>query len=310
MTTECAPARRALRPAVSGICLPVLLCFYLWPAPAAGGEDLPANDAWRFKFDLDNAGIKEGWSAPGFDDSQWLKVSAGQSWIEYGYFNYSGVAWYRRNIDIPNRFRGQFLVFQGIKDSCTVYVDGVERGRYGPSLDPKLRGIFSGTPPFRLRLPGAARVQIALRVEGVDTHAYDTRGPGLVKSVTLSDSLLVFHEGYWLAPDEYVSHEQWLSAMRTEKARRRVQFGMDGRVYTGEYAWTSRNFVQAFVYAFDTRFYDVRANRYRLDAFLEDGRQRFGGYDSLLLWHSYTNIGVDARINSRCSGACRAAWRA
>ena len=70
---------------------------------------------------------------------------------------------------------------------------------------------------------------------------------------------------------------------------------MNDRVYTGDYAWTSRNFVQAFVYVFDTRFYDVRKNRYLLDEYLADGRKRFGGYDSLLLWHSYTNIGVDSQ---------------
>ncbi len=132
-----------------------------------------------------------------------------------------------------------------------------------------------------------------MRVEGTDTHAYDTPGPGLVRSVTLSDSILVFHEGYWLAPDEYVTHKEWLAEMRAERARRRAYFGMNDRVYTGAYAWTARNFVQAFVYVFDTRFYDVRKGRYLLDEYLADGRRRFGGYDSLLLWHSYTNIGVD-----------------
>ncbi len=222
-------------------------------------------------------------------------MSAGQSWNEFGYFNYSGVAWYRKTVAIPARFRGKFLVFHGIKDRCTLYIDGVERGRYGPSEDPKLRGLFSGTPPFRLRLPSAERMQIALRVEGADTHAYDTPGPGLVKDVCLSDSILVFDEGYFLAPDGHVTYQDWLAEMRAERARRRARFGMNDRIYSGDYAWTARNFVQGFVFVFDTRFYDVKNNRYRLDEFLEDGQKRFGGYDSLLLWHSYTNIGVDAQ---------------
>lgn len=274
----------------------ILFMACLWPfAGMVFAEDLAENDGWKFKFDLEDAGIKANWAAMNFDDSSWQNVHAGQSWANFGYFNYSGVAWYRKNIEIPERFRGKFLVFQGIKESCTVYFDGIEQGRYGPSPDPKMRGLFSGTPPFRLRLPNAPAVSVALRVQGTETHAYDTPGPGLVRGVALSDSILVFHEGYWLAPDEYVTRKEWLAEMRAERARRRAYFHMNDRVYTGDYAWTSRNFVQAFVYVFDTRFYDVRKNRYRIEEFLADGKKRFGGYDSLLLWHSYTNIGVDSQ---------------
>jgi formylglycine-generating enzyme required for sulfatase activity len=271
--------------------IPAFLAF----ATTAPAEELPIDDGWRFKFDLENVGIERGWAAADFDDSKWQVVNAGQSWTDFGYFNYSGVAWYRKTVAIPARFRGKFLIFRGIKDRCTLYIEGVQQGKYGPAADPKLRGLFSGTPPFRLRLPDAPTIHLSLRIEGADTHAYDTPGPGLVKSVTLSDSILVFHEGYWLAPDKHVTYKQWLAEMRAERARRRAYFGMNDRVYSGAYAWTSRNFVQAFVYVFDTRFYDVRQGRYLLDEYLADGRRRFGGYDSLLLWHSYTNIGVDSQ---------------
>jgi len=267
----------------------------LWLATAAMAEELAVNDGWKFKFDLENQGAEQGWAAPAYDDSQWQTVSAGLSWTQFGYFNYSGVGWYRKTIPIPERFRGKFLVFHGLKERCTVCLAGIEQGKYAPAADPKLRGLFSGTPPFRLRLPNTASLRLALRVEGTDTHAYDTPGPGLVRGVELSDRVLVFHEGYWLAPDALLTHEQWLAEMRAERARRRSGLKQNGRIYTGDYAWNARNFVQAFVYVFDTRFYAVRQDRYLLGEFLEDGKKRFGGYDSLLLWHSYTNIGIDSQ---------------
>ncbi len=271
-----------------------IACSWLFAASACA-EELAVNDGWKFKFDFADTGIKHDWAAPGFDDSTWQSVSACRSWADFGYFDYSGVAWYRKRVEIPERFRGKFIVFQGVKESCTVYFDGVEQGEYSPSPDPKMRGLFAGTPPFRLRLPDVPALSLALRVEGNDTRSNNAPGPGLVRDVALSDSILVFHDGYWLAPDQFVTRQEWLTAMCAERARRRAARGMNGRIYTGDYAWTSRNFVQAFVYLFDTRFYDLRRNRYLLEEFLADGKKRFGGYDSLLLWHSYTNIGVDSQ---------------
>lgn len=270
---------------VGSVCL---LC-----SAACWAEDLPFNEGWKFQFDTLQVGIDRGWAAPGFDDSLWQTVKAGESWAAFGYFGYSGVGWYRKRIQIPERFQGKFIVFHGVKESCTVYVDGAEVGRYSPPHDPKLRGLLSGTPPFRLRLPHASSILVALRVEGADNHAIDTVGPGLVRDVYLSDSLLVSYEGYWLAPDQYTSREQWLAAMREERARRRAQLGNDHHIYDGEFAWTSSNFVEAFVFVYDAAFYSYAAKRYRIDEYLDDGQKRFGGYNSLLLWHAYPNIGVD-----------------
>ena len=164
----------------------------------------PSTTAGSFKFDLENAGIEGGWAAPDFDDSKWQRVSAGQSWTDFGYFNYSGVAWYRKNDrhsrtiprEVPRLPRRQGPMHR------------VSRRRRAGAIRPfgrseDARAVFghSAVPPASAQRCRPS--QIALRVEGTDTHAYDTPGPGLVASVALSDSILVFHEGYWLAPDEY-----------------------------------------------------------------------------------------------------------
>src|SRR5579863_2017228 len=273
----------------------IACCVCFLGRASCWGEERSLDEGWRFQVDVADAGVAQGWAAPALDDSRWLTVRAGESWAAHGYFGYSGNAWYRKRIQIPQQFQGQFIVFRGVKESCTVYMDGVEVGRYGPSPDPKLRGLFSGAPPFRLRLPQKPEVVIALRVFGADNHAIDTIGPGLVRSVSLSDSLLVSYEGYWLAPDQYITRDAWLAAMRAERTRRRAQLGDDRHIYDGEFSWTSRNFVEAFVFTYDTSFYNYREKRYLLDDYLNDGQKRFGGYDSLLLWHAYPNIGVDGQ---------------
>jgi gamma-glutamyl hercynylcysteine S-oxide synthase len=272
----------------------LMLSWYLLVGTLLFAEQLPVNENWKFQFDLANAGTQNGWGSRDFDASSWQTVVAGKSWTEFGYFGYNGVAWYRKEVQIPQRFRGQFIVFWGIKESCTVYMDGAEVAHCGAAADPRLRGRYSAAPPFRLRLPRSSSVTISVRVAGTDNHAVDTEGPGLVEGVALSDETLVAYRGYWLAPDQYITRDKWLNAMRDERARRRAQLGSDRHIYTGEYAWTSRNFLEDFVYVYDTRFYDRQSDRYLVSEYLADGQRRFGGYDSLLLWHAYPNIGVDS----------------
>ena len=42
-------------------------------------------------------------------------------------------------------------------------------------------------------------------------------------------------------------------------------------------------------------FYDPAARRYTVDRYLNDLDQRYGGIDSVLIWHPYPNLGVDNR---------------
>ena len=260
---------------------------------SARGEEAAVEGNWMFRPDPLCIGVKEGWMKPDLKEADWQAVAAGESWASYGYFNYSGVGWYRKRIDIPARFRGGFIIFEGVNESCTVYFDGKEMTTKAPAAEPRFRGTYTGSPPFRLRLPEAARIDVAIRVTGADTHKIGSAGPGLAGPVKLSDSVLFEFRGYWLAPDEYVSREEWLKAMRRERARRREGLHEEGRIYEGAYAWSRRNFVEGFVFVYDTRFYDEEHNRYKLDEYLDDGVRRFGGYDSLLIWHAYPNIGVD-----------------
>ncbi len=159
------------------------------------GEDAAVDENWKFRPDPLCVGVKEKWMNPDLNDADWQAVAAGQSWASYGYFNYSGVGWYRKSIDLPPRFRGGFIIFEGVNDSCTVYFDGKEMTARTPAPESRFRGKYTSSPPFRLRLPQAARVDVAIRVTGADTHKIDSPGPGLAGSVRLSDSVQVRVQG-------------------------------------------------------------------------------------------------------------------
>jgi formylglycine-generating enzyme required for sulfatase activity len=251
------------------------------------------NGNWKFHTDPDSVGIDQRWMSREFNDSDWQTVSAGHSWSAQGHFNYDGVAWYRKRIQIEPRFRAKFIVFQAVNDSCTVYFDGQPVAQQAPAPDPRFRGTYVNTPPFRVRLPDAESVLVAVRVTGSDWRRIYSPGPGLAGDVKFSSSALISGYGYWLAPDKFVSREEWLSALRRERAERRARLQHRRRLYDGPYSWAAHNFVEGFVFTYDTRFYDYKRNRYKIDEFLDDGIRRFGGYDSLLLWQSYPNIGVD-----------------
>jgi iron(II)-dependent oxidoreductase len=267
--------------------------FALAFALPSRAEELIVNDGWSFRADPASSGMGQHWMAVDFDDSGWETVNAGQSWTAEGHFNYSGTGWYRKRITIEPQFRGKFIVFEAVNDSCVVYFDGQKVAEHAPSPDPRFRGTYVKAPPFRVRLPDAATVLVALQVTGTDWHRIYSPGPGLAGKVMLSDEPLMSGFGYWLAADKYVSHEDWLIAMRRERAARREKLHHTGRLYEGHYAWSAHNFVEGFVFTYDTRFYDYKRNRYKIDEFLDDGIRRFGGYDSLLLWQSYPNIGID-----------------
>ena len=45
----------------------------------------------------------------------------------------------------------------------------------------------------------------------------------------------------------------------------------------------------------DLYFYDRDNHRYTVDRYLDDLEKRYGGIDSVLIWHTYPNMGIDSR---------------
>jgi hypothetical protein len=100
-----------------------------------GSIPLPA-DGWRFRLDPERVGREERWFASDLEDGDWDEIVIEQAWQDAGY-DYVGVAWYRRTIELPDRAppARASLAFEGIDESAWVWVNGEFAGEHdvGPT---------------------------------------------------------------------------------------------------------------------------------------------------------------------------------
>jgi formylglycine-generating enzyme required for sulfatase activity len=88
----------------------------------------------------------------------------------------------------------------------------------------------------------------------------------------------------------------WLADVQNWRIEKWIRAGYDGAEYARPaFKWTQRNFVQPQMMAEERFFYDPVARRYTVDRYLDDLDKRYGGIDSVLIWHVYPNIGIDNR---------------
>lgn len=100
----------------------------------------------------------------------------------------------------------------------------------------------------------------------------------------------------FLAPSDPTQWPAFREALATWREATRSRLGYNDTLYRRpEFAWSASNYACCFVMMGDETFYNWRAGRYSVKAFLEDGQREFGGYDSVVLWHAYPRIGLDER---------------
>ena len=93
---------------------------------------------------------------------------------------------------------------------------------------------------------------------------------------------------------------RWWATMLKVRAEATTQLGREfcntssGNLYA-ENLWASKQYVCPQSLIFDRFLYDREAHAWTVDKFLGDFTQRYGGVDCVLLWQSYTNLGVDER---------------
>ena len=90
--------------------------------------------------------------------------------------------------------------------------------------------------------------------------------------------------------------DAWLEDLRHWRHEELIRMGYDGSEYDRpELKWTQSSFIQPQMMIEDRYFYDPAAGRYTVDRYLDDLEKRYGGIDSVLVWHTYPNIGIDNR---------------
>ena len=88
----------------------------------------------------------------------------------------------------------------------------------------------------------------------------------------------------------------WLADVRHWRRERLGRMGYDDTNYKRpELNWTQRNFICVQMMIEERTFFDVDKGAYTVDAFLDRLQKEFGGVDSVLIWDTYPNLGVDNR---------------
>jgi hypothetical protein len=90
--------------------------------------------------------------------------------------------------------------------------------------------------------------------------------------------------------------DAWRKDLLNWRDQTRDRVGYDDALYKRpEGLWAQSSFMQAQMMAQDRYFYDPVAGKYTVDRYLDDLVKRFGGIDSVLIWPSYPNMGIDSR---------------
>jgi gamma-glutamyl hercynylcysteine S-oxide synthase len=91
-------------------------------------------------------------------------------------------------------------------------------------------------------------------------------------------------------------HDDWLKDTTHWRDERRIRIGYNGSRYAEPaLQWTQSSFMQPQMMVHDRYFYDPVAHRYTVDRYLGDLEKRYGGIDSVLIWPTYPNMGIDNR---------------
>jgi formylglycine-generating enzyme required for sulfatase activity len=89
---------------------------------------------------------------------------------------------------------------------------------------------------------------------------------------------------------------EWLSDIQHWRREKLVRIGYEDANYErAEFQWAQSSFVQTQTMVEDRYFFDPTSRSYTVDRYLDDLKQRYGGVDSVLIWHVYPNLGIDNR---------------
>ena len=92
------------------------------------------------------------------------------------------------------------------------------------------------------------------------------------------------------------AHERWLADLNHWRTERRIRITYDPSRYDlPALKWTQSSFIQPQMMVHDRYFYDPVAGQYTVDRYLDDLEKRYGGIDSVLIWSTYPNMGIDDR---------------
>jgi len=144
----------------------------------------------------------------------------------------------------------------------------------------------------------AVGITIAMLLVRVVSRAQDSRFSPNDQQMPVPECLSAAKD-LWLAGSKQCSeteHASWLADIRHWRDERRIRIGYDGSRYDlPALLWAQSSFIQPQMMVQDRYFYDPVAGKYTVDRYLDDLERRYGGIDSVLIWPTYPNMGIDNR---------------
>jgi len=98
-----------------------------------GHEVVPLDGTWLFRTDPGDRGEASGWPGPGNSDQGWEAVSVPSTWqVQEKTAAYMGPAWYRREFDAPETWRGRVvrIEFEAVYHTAYVFINGKRAGEH------------------------------------------------------------------------------------------------------------------------------------------------------------------------------------
>lgn len=97
------------------------------------------------------------------------------------------------------------------------------------------------------------------------------------------------------APDDPNDWDDWRRQLQRWRDEARARIEYDGARYErADLAWTQHCFSICLAWLWDEQLYDFARHAFTVPAFL-DADADLGGYDAVVLWHTYPLIGIDER---------------
>lgn len=97
-------------------------------------------------------------------------------------------------------------------------------------------------------------------------------------------------------PASPADSQAWLADVQHWRTERLVRMGYNGANYSRpEFNWTQHNFLCVQMMVEERDFYDPERGVYTVDNYLDNLEKEFGGIDSVLIWDTYPDLGVDNR---------------
>ncbi|MGI8906913.1 MAG: formylglycine-generating enzyme family protein [Candidatus Sumerlaeaceae bacterium] len=134
----------------------------------------------------------------------------------------------------------------------------------------------------------------------IPAHAAET--PAGDTATSIPATLLPFnHVHELLAPPEPgADYRLWREGMLKWREEQRAVLAklrqdLDDPYALPQLQWTQTSFMQIQMMSHERYFYDPATRKYTVNRLLDDLENRYGGIDSVLVWPTYPNIGVDNR---------------